>query len=707
MISLDSIQLIQSIFLLQIICYLLLSIFFKPNRSGKVYCGIFAFNGPTKLSEALCHMVLNNIKMLGLYNDERGGDNAGIVINNKILHTTSFESKFKTLLDKNHIDILNPELSTVIIGHSRKGSVGGKGHENAHPFKIYNNDKDVDVNWYMTGVHNGTIENWQTILKNFNLDPKEFKNDSKTMLKILSRQRNLKKNKKFNVLEKYKGAGVFIWYFQDEPDAMYVFKGARKRYKTSLNFEEERPLYFYECPITGGIYFSSIKESLQAIAINKNDVKNLDTNIVFKIKQGKLIEGESIEIDRSEMYEFGSTTPYSSNYESRANRDADFDSWDEHEFAYGYAGMGGGRYPNVGEQVQIGIQKKWQKQEQEAAAKAKALVDKVIPINRILGPSSEEKPKFIYLADDEPRHNIKFYKNKIYRQEGLYYLNGSKVTGEFIVNERTCEIFDSSQKELLEQANIYKARYFFEGYILKGKAALVDLQTFDRDFPNGAWKADKSQYFMAKYCNYPVPTWDGKLYYIGGTNSVTKANGEFTGLPYCELKVYDFKEGKRTFIRRPVTPVAKQEAILRTLPIGLPTHKEIIDPDAAPLFSAEDLDKILATPDGVLENIQRNEDYERKIEELAIIDAQEEEILELWKALHEKVEEQMYTMKPYIKDKTIEPIHFLSGTLSMYGFACVDGGLTTTSGNIPESPYFKLDDKEQLSYKKISKINLF
>ena len=36
----------------------------------------------------------------------------------------------------------------------------------------------------------------------------------------------------------------------------------------------------YESPITGGIYFSSIKESLQAIAINKNDVKNLDTNIV-------------------------------------------------------------------------------------------------------------------------------------------------------------------------------------------------------------------------------------------------------------------------------------------------------------------------------------------------------------------------------------------------------------------------------------------
>jgi len=710
----NELSLIQSIFLFQIVGYAILRIFFKPDIGRRLYCGVFAFNGPSDLSKALCHLVLNNIKILGMYNDDRGGDNAGIVINNEVLRTIGTEYKFKTLLERNHIEVLDPAISTIIIGHSRKGSVGGKGHENAHPFEIYEDKKNPSPDWYMTGVHNGTIENWQDLLKNHVLDEKEFKNDSKTMLKIIARQRKLKKVKKYNVLEKYKGNGVFIWYFRDEPDTMYVFKGAHKKYKTATKADEERPLFFYECPITQGIYFSSIKDSLIAISADRELVKDLATNTVFKFRQGKLVTKDSINIDREDVYEF----------ESAASSSA-YGYGDEEYMGYWEGGFGPAVRP--GTQKQIGF-KDYTEQNQHAmaklAAKARAqeLINKTlpsdsssvctVPVLPITSSIKREGKTIILGAEDVPLKNIANYKDKIYREHGLYKFGGELLNGEYIINMKTNEIHSSSKKNLLEQAHIFEARYFYEGYMLKSKAALIDLQELDKNDPK--WKVDKAGYIMSKYCSYPVPTTDGKMYYL----NLNKAQGYFEGIPYSEGKVYDYKDGKLIEVRKVVETTSQESSFppqeIDYGPIVGPKTK-IIDLHC-PNYS-RDNDRDITDPDGttptppklteeqIADQLKKNQEEDSRQEELSVIDSLEQEILEGWHDLKEKIEEQMYNMDPFVKEGSLKKLDFLSGSLFDWGIDCIEGGVVGTPKDL--SPHYKLDDKGKLTYTNVSKMRFF
>jgi len=706
----NELSLINSILLFQIVGYAILRIFFKPDIGRRLYCGVFAFNGPTNLSKALCHLVLNNIKILGMYNDERGGDNAGIVINNEVLRTIGTEYKFKTLLERNHIDVLDPAISTIVIGHSRKGSVGGKGHENAHPFEIYEDKKNPSPDWYMTGVHNGTIENWQDLLKNHVLDEKEFKNDSKTMLKIIARQRKLKKVKKYNVLEKYKGNGVFIWYFRDEPDTMYVFKGAHKKYKTATKADEERPLFFYECPITEGIYFSSIKDSLIAISVDRELVKDLATNTVFKFRQGKLVVKDSITIERENIYEFES-----------ANSSVMYGYGEEYDGHWEGCGFEPAIRPGI--QKQIGF-KDYTAQSQEAMAKqalkerADHLVNKTlpsnssnvcpIPISSSTSPTKREGKTIILGTDDVPLKNIANYKDKIYREHGLYKFGGELLNGEYIINMKTYEVHSSSKKNLLEQDHIFESRFFYEGYMLKNKIALIDLQELDKD--NSNWKADKAQYIMSKYCSYPVPTTDGKMYYL----NLNKAQGYFEGIPYSEGKVYDYKDGKLIEVRK-IVETTNQES---SIPPQEIEYGPIIGPKTKIInLHCPNYDRDITDPDGITstppklteeeiaDQLKKNQEEDSRQEELSVIDSAEQEILEQWLNLKEKIEEQMYNMDPFIKDGSLKKLDFLSGSLFDWGIDCIEGGVVGTPKNL--SPYYKLDDKGKLAYSNISKMRFF
>ena len=710
-------SLIHSILLFQIIGYAILSIFFKPDKGRRLYCGIFAFNGPSNLSKSLAHLVLQNIKMLGMYNDDRGGDNAGIVINNKVLKTVGIEYKFKTLIEKNHIDILDPTISTIVIGHSRKGSVGGKGHENAHPFEIYKDekeDKDESVDWYMTGVHNGTIENWKELLENHHLDEKEFKNDSKTMLKIISRQRKLKKQKKYIILEKYKGNGVFIWYFRDEPDTMYVFKGAHKRYKSSITVEEERPLFFYECPLTKGIYFSSIKDSLLSIAVEKDKVKNLVTNIVLKFKEGKLISKDSINIDRENMYEY----PLVSS-ENTYGKEEDW--WKR---TYGYTSKNN----QSSIQSKIGF-KDYEENNQSYIAKraaeerAKSLIEKALPssvksistvpvisIDTTSITTNKIGKTIILGTKDVPLKNIADYKDKICREDGLYKYNSTLLNGEYIINKKTYEVFSPSKKNLLEQENIFETRYFYEGYMLKDKASLIDLQELDKNSPN--WKTDKASYIISKYCSYPVPTWDGKFYYL----NLNKFSGYCDGIPYSEGKVYDYKDGKIIEVRKIIeTPKESSIPFVNEITYG-PIIKKIDlnkNSSTCPNYDRDNIDPEVSTTSPnlsdkeIAKQLKLNEEEEIKQENFFIFDASEREILELWQQLKTKVEEQIYNMDPFFKDKTFNKWDFLSGTLNEWVFDSVHECLTKKSGNLSESPFFTSNEKGELIYNNISKITFF
>ena len=51
---------VKSILLIYFLTYCLLSLFFKPDKS-RIYCGVFAFCGPTTLTKGAYAMILSNI----------------------------------------------------------------------------------------------------------------------------------------------------------------------------------------------------------------------------------------------------------------------------------------------------------------------------------------------------------------------------------------------------------------------------------------------------------------------------------------------------------------------------------------------------------------------------------------------------------------------------------------------------------------------
>ena len=95
----------------------------------------------------------------------------------------------------------------------------------------------------------------------------------------------------------------------------------------------------------------------------------------------------------------------------------------------------------------------------------------------------------------------------------MYYGNGKLLTGEFVINRKNKTFHVNTKvqyvKTLLEDAINWEAKYFFQGYMIKNKLSLVGLTNIVENNPN--WKTDKSQYYMAQFCNDPVPTFDGKL----------------------------------------------------------------------------------------------------------------------------------------------------------------------------------------------------
>lgn len=245
-------------------------------------CGIFAYQSKD-IDKTNWKEVIANFKILGLYNDSRGGDNVGFYVNNKIYKNKNYlEKTAKNYLEKNN-DLFNFDkpATSLLLGHSRKGSVGGKDLDNAHPFEI-----EIE-NDALIGVHNGTIKNWKELLKQYNLENNTITVDSQAIFTILANNKN-----NYSVFEKYEGAGTFIWFYKSDPSTIYLFKGASKEYRTSISVMEERPLFYYEDE--EGTYFSSIKDSLSIIAPDKKKVNNINTNIVYVIKNNIIISKTNI-----------------------------------------------------------------------------------------------------------------------------------------------------------------------------------------------------------------------------------------------------------------------------------------------------------------------------------------------------------------------------------------------------------------------------
>ena len=303
--TLNMLVIIISIFLLTIIVNAIIRLVKraqgkKVNQSTTLNCGIFAWAGKNtkKFNKS-------KFDILGIYNDERGGQGSGITKNGDIFKSSK-PSKYKDFLTDINYD--NDLESPVIFGHTRKSSSGSVNAKNNHPFGFgFTQEKGFEF----TGVHNGTLYNENDLARKFEVDRSKI--DSHILLECIY------KSKSFKVLKDYVGAAALVFYNLNDPNVLYVFRGESSKYESDKTTEPERPLFYYQ-ETRNSLYISSIENSLIAITEKQEDVLNIEefkTNIVYKITDGNVKKAIKFKINRKNSFQ----REYYSNYSNNSNMD--------------------------------------------------------------------------------------------------------------------------------------------------------------------------------------------------------------------------------------------------------------------------------------------------------------------------------------------------------------------------------------------------
>lgn len=248
---------------------------------------------------------LDKLKIMAIYNDSRGGDGVGFVINDTIYKYNKhsyyeFQDVFEFSEVNKDFTLESPGKEQVILMHSRKGSVGSiVGTDNNHPFELKSEEGNC-----LIGVHNGTIKNIQDLAAKYEVTKEELdtlgKTDSELLFHIIN------KTQSYDVLSYYEGGAALLWYNPENPKELFAFKGASESFKNysyyanhyyGANYDtgptEERPLYLVMT--ANGTYFSSIKASLFAVGFLPGEIMTIEANKVCKFRKGKLIDSTVVE----------------------------------------------------------------------------------------------------------------------------------------------------------------------------------------------------------------------------------------------------------------------------------------------------------------------------------------------------------------------------------------------------------------------------
>jgi glucosamine--fructose-6-phosphate aminotransferase (isomerizing) len=213
-------------------------------------CGIAAYVGKKQ--------PINKLMFLMFDNDSRGGHSSGAYIDKSIYKCTEKSGNLLHMIKESNAELF--------IGHTRYATHGSTKANNTHPYTYGK----------YTGVHNGVLSNYEDILKKNNLANVDV--DSKAIYKVLSKTNNYK------TLGEYSGTINAVW--TENNDKLYVYRRNNPLFRLRQN---------------GGIFFSSIKEGLQAIANKAKDVKEVAKNKLFIYNSnGDLVNTINIKVTAQE-----------------------------------------------------------------------------------------------------------------------------------------------------------------------------------------------------------------------------------------------------------------------------------------------------------------------------------------------------------------------------------------------------------------------
>lgn len=288
------------ILLIIYIFFLIFTKIFPPNLEY-LNCGIFAWTGkyPSLFN-------LDKFNTIGLYNDSRGGDSAGIFYNGRLLRGIGKYSKYENFIK--NVERFNPEFN-VVIGHTRKASVGSTSLANAQP--IYITDESGECVDFILS-HNGTIYNHEELAKKYDVDTSELFTDTQVLARLIQKVG-------VKILEEYHGTAALLFWDRKSKNSISIFRG-ESSYSLNSNYtSEERPLYMFKD--LKSMYFSSLKDPLEVLAGKTKDksdiISEVPANTVIELHKGKIVDEIKINRDKSSQSKISTNN----NFNNRRTRE--------------------------------------------------------------------------------------------------------------------------------------------------------------------------------------------------------------------------------------------------------------------------------------------------------------------------------------------------------------------------------------------------
>jgi len=441
---------------------------------------------------------IDKIKILGMYNITRGSDACGIVINNDIKkgvdnfkpNPSIKQANFSNFIEQVDIKTKEEDENYTIILHNRKASTSWSEKSNpdhAHPFLI----TDPDDEPILIGAHNGSIQNCEELKKKYDMKG-TYPVDSQLMLSILAKCR--KEKNPYELLKDYKGNAVLTWFYIDEPNTLYVWKGASKLYKHS-DALEERPMYVWQKEVNEELYFSSMKEALYAIGGNETDVFNLGINQVHKFVAGKktrIVEVKR-EIIENENFQTGSTQNRNSGSSTECNtRNISTSRYN--------TSNSNNNIPSVSSSVSLSLI--------QNTFTGYPSYKKLVKIAKKHGGVKENSLNHALIEYEPYTFNPAKYKSKVYFYKGRYFQNGHMigVNTPREIKELTLDYMgyppDSKVQHDKDSADKY---YFYMGFLLADEQSADRLKEKLKRDPNSIiLKEDGAltTFYIAILCEY-------------------------------------------------------------------------------------------------------------------------------------------------------------------------------------------------------------